>query len=95
MQHTRTDIGGELAGSSEFCALIKNKFQVGMEKTGTYSSLLKGKVERHVQTSCGMLRLGNIDHGSGDELWWCKYENTAQKYNSITCSAHGDLPDLR
>ena len=38
VQHIRTDCGGELARSSEFCALIKNKYKVGLERTGTYSS---------------------------------------------------------
>ena len=95
VQHIRTDVGGELAGSSEFCALIKNKFQVGLERTGTYSSWLNGKAERHVQTACAMLRLGTIDHGLGDALWCCKCEDTTQKYNAIVHSAHGDLPDFR
>ena len=45
VQHIRTDCGGELVGSSEFCAFIKNKFEVGLERTGTYSSWLNGKAE--------------------------------------------------
>lgn len=38
VQHIRTDYDGEPAGSSKFCALIKNNFEVGFEQTGTYSS---------------------------------------------------------
>ena len=70
-QHVRTDCGGELARSSEFCALLKDKFQVGVERTGTYSSWLNDKVERHIQTACGMLRIGivdHVDHGLGDTI---------------------------
>ena len=94
VQHIRTDCGGELAGSSEFCALVKNTFQVGVERTGTYSSWLNGKVERHAQTACGMLRVGQIDHGLGDILWCCKCEDTTQKYNATLHNAIDDLPDF-
>ena len=94
VQPIRTDCGGELAGSSEFCALIKNKFAVGLERTGTYSSWLNGKAERHVQTACNMLRMGQTDHGLGDKLWCCKCEDTTQKYNAIVHSAHGEVPDF-
>ena len=45
VHHIRIYCGGELAGSSEFCALIKNKFEVGLERTDTYSSWLNGKAE--------------------------------------------------
>ena len=76
VQHIRTDCGGELAGSSAFCTMVKNKFAVGLERTGKYSSWFNGKAERHVQIACNMLRLGQIDHGLGDELWCCKYEGT-------------------
>ena len=66
-----------------------------MERKYTYSSWSNGKAERHVQTACGMLRLGRIDHGLGDELWCCKCEDTTQKYNVIVHSGHSDLPDFR
>ena len=68
VQYIRTDVGGELAGSSEFWALIKNKFQVGLERTGTYSSWLNGKAERYVRAGCDILRLGTTDHNLGEEL---------------------------
>ena len=74
--------------------MIKNKFAVGLERTGTYSSWLNGKAERHVQTSCNMLRMGQTDHGLGDILWCCKCEDTTQKYNAIVHSAHGEVPDF-
>ena len=90
VQHIGTDCGGELARSSEFCALLKNSFQIALERTGTYSSWLNGKVERHIQTACGMLRIGTVDHGLGDALWCCKCEDVTQKYNAIVHSAHGE-----
>ena len=93
VQHIRTDCGGGLAGSSECCSLIKNKFQVGLERTGIYSSWINGKAERHMQTVCNMLRLGQMYHGLGDFLWCCKCEDTTQKYNAIIHSSHGDIPD--
>ena len=37
-QHIRIGCGVELARSAEFCALIKNEFQIEIEQTGTYSS---------------------------------------------------------
>ena len=87
VQHIRTDQRGELAGSSELCAILKENFQVGLERTGTYSSWLNGKAERHVQTACVMLRLGTIDHGLGDILWCYKCEDSTPKYNAIIHSA--------
>ena len=42
-----------------------------------------------------MLRLGTINHGLGDILWCCKFENLTQKYNAIIHSAHGDVPNFR
>ena len=80
VSHIRTDLGGELAGSAEFCAMLKDEFQIALERTGTYSSWMNGKVERHNQTVTEMIRVGNIDHGLGDELWCCKAEDAAQKY---------------
>ena len=38
VQHIRIDQGEELAGLSELCALLKENFQVGLERIGTYSS---------------------------------------------------------
>jgi hypothetical protein len=92
-QHIRTDGGGELARSSEFCALLKDKFQIGVERTGTYSSWLNGKVERHIQTACGMLRIGTVDHDLGDKIWCCKCEDVTQKYNATIHTAHNECPD--
>ena len=85
--------GDELARSSEFCALLKNGFQIALERTGNYSSRLNGKEERHIQTACGMLRIGTVDHGLGDILWCCKCEDVTQKYNAIIHSARGECPD--
>ena len=45
--HIRTDLGGELTRSSEFCHMLKEEFQIVLERTGTYSSWLNGKNERH------------------------------------------------
>ena len=92
-QHVRTDCGGELARSAEFCATMKNEFQIGIERTGTYSSWFNGKVERHIQTACGMLRLGTIDHGLGEQLWCCKCDDVTQKYNATLHSAHNEVHD--
>ena len=92
--HIRTDMGGELAGSSELCAMLKNEFKIVLERTGPYSSWINGKVERHNQTCCEMIRVGTIDHGLGDHLWCCKCEDTTDKYNATVHSAHGEIPDF-
>ena len=34
-----------------------------------------------------------MDHGLGDELWCCKYEDVTQKYNTVVHSVHSDIPD--
>ena len=75
VQYIYTDCEGGLTGSSEFCAVIKNNFQVGLEQTGTYSSWLNYKTGQHIQTVCRMLRLETIGHSLGDELWCYKCED--------------------
>ena len=94
VQHIRTNCSSELAGSFEFCALITNKFEVGLERTVTYSSWLNDKAERHVKTACNMIRLRQSNHSLGDRLWCCKSEDTTQKYNTMVHSAHGEVPDF-
>ena len=74
--------------------MLKEEFQIVLERTGTYSSWLNGKVERHNQTSCEMIRVGTIDHGLGDHLWCLKCEGSTYKYNATVHSAHGDVPDF-
>ena len=67
--------------------------QIALDRTGAYSSWfswLNGKVERHIQTACIMLRIDTVDHGLGDDLWCCKYKDVTQKYKDIIHSAHGD-----
>ena len=54
-QHIRADYGGGLSRSAELYALLKNEFRIGIEQTGTYSSWFNNKLERHIQTACGML----------------------------------------
>ena len=69
VSHIRTDLGGELARSDELCAMLKDEFQIVLERTGTYSSWMNGKVERHNRTITEMTRVGTIYHGIGDHLW--------------------------
>ena len=59
-----------------------------MERTGTYSSWVNGKIERHNQTIEGMIRVGTVDHGLGEQLWCCKAEDKAHKNHTIIHSAH-------
>lgn len=93
VQHIRTDYRGKLARLSEFCTLLKNKFQILLEHTGTYYSWLNGRVGQHIQRACGMLRICIVDYGLGDNLWCCKCEYMTHKYNAIIHSAHGNSPD--
>ena len=92
--HLRTDMGGELATSAEFCTLLKDEFQIALQVTGPYTSWINGKVERHNQTSCEMIRVGTIDHGLGPHLWCLKCEDTTTKYNATLHSAINDIPDF-
>ena len=69
VSHIRTYLDGELADSAELYAMSKDEFQMLLERTGTYSSWMNGKVERHNQTITEMTRVGTIYHGIGDHLW--------------------------
>ena len=74
--------------------MLKYEFQIVLERTGTYSSWMNGKIERHNQTITEMIRVGTIDHGLGDHLWYCKAEDVAQKCNAIIHSARKDVADF-
>ena len=87
-------MGGELASSVKFCTMLTEEFKIVLERAGSYSSWLNGKVERHNQTIEGMIRVGTVDHGLGKPLWYCKVEDTMQKYNATLHSTIKDVLDF-
>ena len=46
----RTDLGGKLVRSSEFCNLLVEEFQYGLHTTVGDFSWLNSKAERHIRT---------------------------------------------
>ena len=91
-QHIRTDLGGELAKSAEFCELLVAKYQCAIQTTGGYSSWLNGKAERHIKTSRNMIRAGLFDSGLPKSLWCFRVEDSTEKYNALYHTAIDDSP---
>ena len=92
VQRVRTDEGGELEHSSEFCRLLHNEFNITLETTGSYASWLNGKAERHIQTISNMLRSSLFYSGLPLNLWCFCLEHQATVYNSIHHTAVQDQP---
>ena len=74
--------------------MLKDEFKLVLERTGTYTSWLNGKVERHNQTSCEMIRVGTIYRGLVNHLRCLKCGDSTDKYNNTFHSNHGDVPDF-
>ena len=65
VSHLRTDVDGALANCDEFCAMLKDEFQIVLERTGIYSSWLNGKVKCHNRTAWNVIQVGTIGHVLG------------------------------
>ena len=83
VQNIRTDQGGELARSSEFCNLLVEEFQCGLQTTGGYSSWLNGKVERHIRTLENTARKIRADANLPPSLWCFSYEHATDIYGAM------------
>ena len=46
----QTYLGGKLVRSGEFCNLLIEEYQWGLQTTSWYSSWLNGRAERHIRT---------------------------------------------
>ena len=93
IQFVRTDRGGELARSAEFCDLLVHH-SITLQQTAGYTSFLNGKAERHIQTAKNLTRCIHIDSGLDDKFWCFADEYSTTIYNSISHSAlDGESPD--
>ena len=91
----RTDLGGELARSSEFCNLLVEEYQCGLQTTAGYSSWLNGKVERHIRTLKSISRKIRGDANLPKKLWCYSYEHSADIYGTMIHSVTHDSPDFK
>ena len=91
----RTDMGGELARSSEFCNLLVEEFQCGLQTTAGYSSWLNGKVERHIRTLENTSRKIRGDANLPKKLWCYSYEHSIDIYGAMIHSATQESPDFK
>ena len=93
--NVRTDLGGELARSSEFCNLLVEEFQCGLQTTAGYSSWLNGKAERHIRTLENTARKIRGDANLPGKLWCYSYEHATDVYGAMIHSATHESPDLQ
>ena len=93
VSHIIKDVDRVLSKCAEFCAMLKDEFQIMIELTGTYSSWSNENLECHSQTACNMIRVGTIAHGLGDHLQCYKYNGKTKKYTTTVNSVYGEVPD--
>ena len=93
VHNIRTDQGGELARSSEFCNLLVEEFQCGLQTTTGYSSWLNCKVERHIRTLENTARKIRADANLPPSLWCFSYEHATDIYGAMLHSAIKESPD--
>ena len=88
-----TDLGGELARSSEFCNVLVEEYKCGLQTTGGYSSWLNGKAERHIRTLENTARKIRGDANLPSNLWCYSYEHATDIYGAMIHSATQESPD--
>ena len=81
--NSRTDLDGELVGSSEFFNLLVEEYQYGLQTTGGYSSWLNGKTERHIRPLENMARKIRGDSNLPTTLWCYAYEHATYVYGAM------------
>ena len=91
----KTDLGGELARSSEFCNLLVKEYQCGLQTTGGYSSWINGKTERHIRTLENTARKIRGDANLPPTLWCYSYEHATYVYGVMIHSVTQKSPDYQ
>ena len=91
----RTDLGGELARSSEFYDLLVKDYQCGLQTTCGYSSWLNGKAERHIRTLENTARKIRGDANLSATLWCYLYEHATDVYGAMIHSVTQESPDYQ
>ena len=94
VQFIRSDEGGEVIKSEDFCQMLLKEFQITAQTTGGYSSWINGKSERHNQTINNMTRTALYDSGLKTSLWCFALESMADTYNARVHSATNEQPDF-
>ena len=88
------DLGGELARSSEFCNVLMDEFQCGLQTTGGHSSWLNSKSEMHISTIENTSRKIRGDTSLPAKLWCFSYEHMTNILGALIHDATDESPDF-